>query len=140
METNEEFLRDFILTQPEMMKFEDECNEIANKANSLANQSIKNFEEISKCQEDNRMVMQDYNESKEELTILLQKIESVKSQFGPKEMLKVLSQKQNEINSQSDKVRSQMKKKEISVEEFIEKFVKSKTEYYQIEVTKSKIT
>lgn len=43
MEKNETFLKDFIQDSPEIQKFADECDQIADKANSLASKNIASY-------------------------------------------------------------------------------------------------
>lgn len=46
MNTNEQYLKDFLLQREEFMKFEKECESIADKADIIASENIKKYDEI----------------------------------------------------------------------------------------------
>lgn len=52
MEQNDQYLRDFISEREEILKFENECHSIAEKASILAQENISKFEAITKGMEE----------------------------------------------------------------------------------------
>ena len=48
MESNEQYLKDFIFQREESVKFSNECSDISEKAHSLAVENIKKYEELER--------------------------------------------------------------------------------------------
>lgn len=67
METNEQFLKDFLFDQEEIQKFNAECESIPEKANSLAKKNIEQYEKISKSIEEHSLLYKEYEEKRDEL-------------------------------------------------------------------------
>jgi hypothetical protein len=74
-----------------VQRFNEECDSISDKANSLAKKNIEQYEKITKSMEEHRLLYKDYQEKRDELQVTLQKIESMRSKMSGKEMSKVLS-------------------------------------------------
>ncbi len=83
--------------------------------------------------------MKEYEEKRDELTVLLQKIESMKCQASGKELIKLLNVKQNDLLKESDRIRKQFAKREINTDAFMKDFVQSRIQFHQIEAAKQKI-
>lgn len=84
METNEQYLKDFIFEREEIQKFNTECDSISEKANIIAKENLTKFEEISKVMEDHQNLMVTYNEKKNKLQELQRKIEDYKMKSHPR--------------------------------------------------------
>lgn len=59
---------------------------------------------------------------------------------GQQIMLPLLKTKQNDLLKESDRIRKQFNKNEIQLDSFVEDYIKSQTQYHQIEATKMKIS
>jgi hypothetical protein len=70
---------------------------------------------------------------------LLQKVAILKERSNPKEMAVEMQRRCNELQTESDKLRKQLNKKEITLEAFTSEFIKVKQRYYEHEAARLKL-
>ena len=139
METNEQYLKDFIFQREESVKFSVECSDISEKAHSLAIENIKKYEELQKEMEIHNRLMEDYKPKQDKLTHLLRQVEEFKNKANPQELASMAEKEANAKQKLSDKVKKQWKDKDITNEQFIQQYMKTRTEFYQSEALNIKL-
>ena len=83
--------------------------------------------------------MNQYKPKQDKLTHLLRQIEEFKSKANPKEMAILAERETNAKQKQSDKVKKQWKDRDLSNEQFIQQYLKTRTEFYQCEALNVKL-
>ena len=78
MVENEAYLRDLIMSQAEVYKFNFECDSIEEQTYKIAKAKAEQFENLSKTMEAHNEVMSKYNAKRDELQKMLQKVEAYK--------------------------------------------------------------
>ena len=89
--------------------------------------------------EKHNKLIADYNEKRDNLQALLQKVHCYKEKSNPKELANELQKKCNELQVESDKMRKQFKKNEITMDQFVSHFIKTKAKLYEHESAKVKL-
>jgi hypothetical protein len=71
--------------------------------------------------------------------MMLIKVEHLKSKTSAPELTKLLQQRVNDLQRESDKIRKVYSKNELSLEDFINDYMKSRKQFHNVEVARNRL-
>lgn len=124
MYEDNQYLTDFCMSQPIVLKFD----QLKDKAMDLAKELAEKVEEQSKEMEEhhatNRELRYEYEEKLDELKELQAKVAERKNMISKANMVKLMKEESASINKDSHDVQKKFKKGEVEMDDFIESYKK----------------
>ncbi|CDW85849.1 UNKNOWN [Stylonychia lemnae] len=139
MNENEQYLRDFMVERDEFLKFDKEVDGIADKAEIIANENIKKYDELQKAMDEHQKLINAYNIKKEKLVLGQRQIEDLKSKVHPREQAKEIEKEATSLSKQSEVIRKQFKDGSLNTKDFIDSYISSRIKYYEAEYIKQQL-
>lgn len=71
---------------------------------------------------------------------LQRKVEEHQTKTHPKELALMVGKECNKLHQESDRVRKQFKEGSLSIDQFVNQYIKSRTSYHESEIIKNKLS
>ena len=122
MTENEDFMTDFSLSQPCVLKMESCYEQAQDLTKKIAEDNIAALAEIDEQRSAAIELQNEFDQKQEELKALSEQYAAKKAEFSKQSMVKLMQQKCADLNKESQQIQKQFKRGEIGIDDYTSQY------------------
>ena len=137
MQEDEAYLKDFALSSPEFIQLDKIHEEAQDTAQKLAASNVEKKKQIDELSGANTELQTEFTTKQAELKELLEQYKQKKEEVNCdiSNMIKMMTQKTNELNKECNAIQKKLKKGEITYDEYVKTYKEAKQKHSQAHYT-----